>query len=419
MKNTASGSSGPTSVVCLIQPVADATATYQISIPIRICISFTQTALSTKAYSTPTTQQIEAVPGWNPPWLPGHALIRRPAEANLPFKYSGFANDALEGVACSYDPSTLAAFAAYKGVDASQVTVDKLSGEWKKDWQLFNMELYARVCDVWNEETKKVDPNVKTVNTASTYGPMTFAGLTPVESMTWARSLDFNMPQWYGGNYYGTLFADSLKEGEAAGVYGKANGGIDLIPLLDVSMGTDMIDTVALRFAVLDYLSSSKSIKGVGYYIANHAFTDAKCMVGLSRVHTLIAEIEDFYADGTRDDSLVKVTQLPADESPIVRMDADGKQVMVKPKVTNSVRVHKLGKGGRIALITVLTYNDPGTAGIGGRASLEINKKMLPQGGKNLVLIDRLTGRKQPLPDKITVDTRKTNNIAVYEIAAK
>ena len=44
---------------------------------------------------------------------------------------------------------------------------------------------------------------------------------------------------------------------------------------------------------------------------------------------------------------------------------------------------------------------------------------MLPGGGKNLVLIDRLTGRKQPLPDKITVDTRKTKNVAVYEIAAK
>ena len=109
-----------------------------------------------------------------------------------------------EWLAVMIHPS-LAAFAAFKGVDASQVTLDKLSGEWKKDWQLFNMELYARVCDIWNEETKKVDPNVKTVNTASTYGPYV-EGFTPAENMKWARSIDYNMPQWYADNYYGTQF---------------------------------------------------------------------------------------------------------------------------------------------------------------------------------------------------------------------
>ena len=51
--------------------------------------------------------------------------------------------------------------------------------------------------------------------------------------------------------------------------------------------------------------------------------------------------------------------------------------------------------------------------------SLSINKKLLPGGGRNLVLIDRLTGRRQPLPDKILVDTTETKNVAVYEIAAK
>ena len=341
--------------------------------------------------------------------------IKRPIEQNLPFKTSGLVNDALEGVVYSYDPSTLAAFAAYKGVDASEVTKEKLWGEWKKDWLLFNMDLYTRVVDAWTEKAREVNPDVKMVNTASTYGPH-FEGFTPKESMKWARSVDYNMPQWYTADYYGAAFADYIKEGEAAGVYGKANGGTDLIPLLNLSMGAELVDPLSQRFKILDFFSGSKSIKGVGYYIGSLAYTDAKCMVGLSKVHTLIADIEDFYADGVRDDSLVRVTEVSDDESLVPGMDLDGQQIMVKPKITNSVRVHKLGKDGRIALITVITYNEQG---LGGRASLEINKKMLPNDGKDLVLINRLTGKKQPLPDKITVDTRKTNNVAVYEIAEK
>ena len=344
-------------------------------------------------------------------------VLRRPAKANLPFKYSGLVNDGLEGMPISYDTSTLAAFAAYKGVDVSHVTIDKLSGEWKKDWQLFNMYLYTRIVDIWTEQARQVDPDVKMVNTASTYGPH-FEGFTPKENMKWARPIDYNMPQWYASNYYGALFADSVKEGDAAGVYGKANGGTDLIPLL-LSAAGEFEDPAALRFKALDFFSGSKSVKGVGYYIANFAFSDAKYMVGLSGVHTLISEIEDFYADGIRDDSVVKVTQLPAGEPQVLGMDLDGQQIIVRPKASNSVRVHKLNKGGRIALITVISYNDQGKPGIGGRVSLEINKKMLPNDGKNLVLIDRLTGRKQPLPDKIMVDTKKTKNVAVYEIAAK
>ena len=92
-----------------------------------------------------------------------------------------------------------------------------------------------------------------------------------------------------------------------------------------------MVEPTALRFQVLDYFSGSKSIKGVGYYIATYAFTDAKCMVAFSGLHTLIADIEDFYADGARDDSLVKVTNC---RGRIINpgMDADGKQVTVSQR---------------------------------------------------------------------------------------
>ena len=346
-------------------------------------------------------------------------LLRRPAEANLPFRYSGLVNDGLEGLYNSYDPSTLAAFASFKGVDVSQVTIDKLSGEWNKDWQSFNMELYAKILDIWAEQARQVDPNVKMVNTAYTYGPGGFGDLSPVEAMKWARSMDYNMPQWYAGNYYGTAYADQIKEGDALGVNVKAKGGTELIPLLNLSMGAELEDPEALRFKALDFFSGSKSVKGVGYYVGGFGFADAKYMVGISKVHTLIAEIEDFYADGTRDDSLVKVTQLPDAGVLIPGMDLEGKQIEVKPKAYSSVRVHKLNKGGRIALITVISYNDQGKVGIGDSLSLKINKEMLSKNGRNLVLINRLTGNKQSLPDEITVDTKNTKNVAVYEIAAK
>ena len=345
--------------------------------------------------------------------------VKRPIEQSLPAKYTGLVNDGLEGMHSSYDPSTLAAFAVFKGVDVSQVTIDKLSGEWKKDWQLFNMDLYTRVVDIWAEQARQVDPNVKIVNTAGTYGPGGFGDLSTAESMKWARSVDYNMPQWYAGHYYGSGYTDLIKQGEAAGVFGKENGGVDLIPLLNLSMGSYTEDPATLRFQMLDYFSYSKSVKGVGYYVGTYAFADAKCIVGLSKNHTLIAEIEDYYADGVRDDNLVKVTQLPTDVPLLPGMDLEGKQIMVRPKPSSDVRVHKLNKDGRIDLITVISYNDQGKPGIGDRISLEINKKMLPQGGKNMVLINRLTGKKQPLPDKITVDTKKTNNVAVYEIAEK
>ena len=127
------------------------------------------------------------------------------------------------------------------------------------------------------------------VITAYTYGPSGFDALTPAERMKWARSMDYNMPQWYAGGYYSTMYADMIKECDDAGVNSKAKGGADLFP--------------------------------------------------------------------------------------------------------------NLNKDGRKALITVISYNDQGNPGIGGRVSLEVNKKMLPQCGKDLVVINRLTGRKQPLPE--------------------
>jgi len=340
-------------------------------------------------------------------------VLDRPARMKLPFKYTGIVNDSLEGMYLSYDPSTLAAFAAYKGVDIVQVTVDKLSGDWKKDWQLFNMGLYTKLVDLWSEESRKVNPSIKMVNTANTYGPSGFDSLTPVENMKWAKHIDYNMPQWYASGYFGDAYVNFVTDGDAAGLFGKAKGGTDLMPLLNLSMGAELEDPLTFRFQLLSYLSSSKAIKGVGYYIGTNGFTDARFMVGLSKVHTMIADIEDYYAEGVRADNLVSVTKTAGDETLIPGMDAEGKQVMIKPDVTNRVRVHMLGKKGRIALITVISYSNQR---VGSKMTLNINMKMLPKGGKGLTLIDRLSGKRQPLTGKIAVDTNKTRNAAVYEI---
>jgi len=93
-----------------------------------------------------------------------------------------------------------------------------------------------------------------------------------------------------------------------------------------------------------------------------------------------------------------------------------GNQAMVKPDTSTHARVHRLDKGSRIALITVITHCEQA---VGAKLKLIINKKLLPNNGKGLVLIDRLTGRKRALPDKIEADTNKTRNVAVFEITER
>ncbi|MDO8586797.1 MAG: hypothetical protein Q7T82_07110 [Armatimonadota bacterium] len=341
---------------------------------------------------------------------------RRPVEKGLPFRYSGFINDGLEGMPYSYDASTLAAFAAYKGVAPTEVTLGKLDGEWKRDWILFNMDLYTGVIDVWTAEMRRADPNVKIVNTADTYGPAGFQELTAAERMKWARSLDYNMPQWYAANYYGSAYLDQLKQGEAEKVFGRSNGGTDVIPLLYLSMGGRLENPQALRFKILDMCSAGNSVKGIGYYIGTYAFVDAKFMVGLSHAHTLLADVEDYYADGVREDSLVKLSPALSPAGLIPGMDMEGNQAMIKPQLATTARVHRLKKGAGIALITVLTHSEQG---LGEKVTLRIDRKRLPNQGRGLVLIDRLTGRRSPLVDTISVDTAKSTNAAVFEIAAK
>ena len=160
-------------------------------------------------------------------------------------------------------------------------------------------------------------------------------------------SIDFNMPLWYGGDYHGRLYADYVKEGAICleGI-GKSNGGTDLIPLLNLSMGADLVDP----YSVAVYSIGSNTLReqvsqGCGYYIGTNAFADAKCTAAFSKVHTLIADIEDFYADGARDDSLVKVTQLASGGHAVMGTDPAGNQAMVDPESHKQCARAQAGQG--------------------------------------------------------------------------
>ena len=85
-------------------------------------------------------------------------------------------SDALESVSYSHDRSTLSAFATFKGGRHESGDHGEAVRRLEEDWQLFNMNLYARVVNIWNERTKQVDPSVKTILTANTYGPSGFDG---------------------------------------------------------------------------------------------------------------------------------------------------------------------------------------------------------------------------------------------------
>jgi hypothetical protein len=113
-------------------------------------------------------------------------------------------------------------------------------------------------------------------------------------------------------------------------------------------------------------------------------------MVDLSAVHTLLADIEDYYADGVRDDGLVKLSS-----------------------ASSIFRVHRLNRDARIALITVLTH-----VGKGEPLTIEIDMKKLPNEGKGLNVIDMLTGRRTPLGPMLKIDTNTTGHTAVYEITS-
>lgn len=340
-------------------------------------------------------------------------LIRRPEELQLPFRYSGFITDALEDFYPSYDPTTLADFARKAGLDSAQVTAASVNGPYHKQWVAYNNALYAQVAARLAEALREVSPQINMVNTAGPFGAQHGATDLPLaEQMTWGRAYNYNMPQWYSLRYFGSLYSDFISQGEAAKVYGKENGYPDVIPLLCNSMGVCTESLICLRFKVIDLVSTSPVVKGIGYYIGTNAFADAQWMVGVSRIHTLLADVEDYYANGKREDALVKCKKIPEGIKPIEGRDESGQQTTLIPTVDTACRVHVLNQKGRRALITLISHCNQG---VGEKLRLTLDLKGMGATRKTF-LYDHLSGRKLPLTPTVNVDTTASGSLTLLEV---
>ncbi len=339
--------------------------------------------------------------------------ITRPRDLGLPYRHSGFITDALEGLYFSYDPATLADFARQKGIDPAEATVANVNGKYRMEWISYNNALYARVAANLAAALREVDPSLKVINTASPFGPIGSYELPRREQMEWARTYDYTMPQWYSLRYFGSLYSDTIELGTREKLYGRGNGYADVIPLLCNSMGTCTEDLSCIRFKVFDLISASPHVKGIGYYIGTNAFADARWMVGISRVHTLLADVEEYYAQGTRRDRLARFVKLPGGIKKIEGMDDEGRQTTLTPKVETACRVHTLRKGGRLALITLISHCNQR---VGEKGRLRLDLKALGATPGKAVLFNHLTGKTLPLRPEITVDTNATGSLALLEV---
>lgn len=340
--------------------------------------------------------------------------LKRPEEIGLSYRNGGFITDALEGVPLSYDKTTLADFAKQAGLDPATVTVAALRGPLHRQWQAYNMKLYAQAAANLAQALRQVYPKVSVVSTAGSYGPGGMGELSLAEQASWATAYDYTMPQWYAMGFYGDRYYTELRRGVQEKVYGRANGHAEVIPLLFLSMGAGIEDTINLRFKTFDLLSASPEVKGVGYYIGTKAFADAKTMLGLSRLHTILAGVEDYYMAGQPDASgAVAFEPEPVGVAPRPAIDAEGKQTTVTPQVETTVRVHRLGREGRVALLTVISHSKQG---VGEKGNLRLDlRKLGAQPGRD-VIFDHLTGRTMALTNVLPVDTNHGGNMALLEI---
>ncbi len=288
-----------------------------------------------------------------------------------------------------------------------------LQGKLNPLWISYNNELYALVVRNFAEALHKVDPNAMVVNTHGDFGPGGAHSLPRKEQMEWAKYADITMPQWYGMREYSFEYDDLIIQGDTEKLYGKVNGYTDVIPLLNVSMGAGLEDPMNFRFKMFDFISTSPAVKGVGYYVGTNAFTDGKYMVQMSGVHTLLADVEEYYAKGARADSAATFAQQPGGVQPIVGMDEQGQQMTVTPEVATAVRVHTLGSGGRAALLTVISHCN---RGVGESGTIRLDLRRLGVDPARYVLIDHIGQTVAPLTATVAVDTTK-HNMALLEIA--
>lgn len=343
--------------------------------------------------------------------------LARPQKAGLPYRNTGFINDGLEVLVFSYDETTLRDFAKRAEIARDSFTKEDLQKRLNKEWTSYNLELYTECVKLWKNELNSVSPSAITVNTAGTFGPFRLEKHGINDRMRWGQEVTYQMPQWYGPfRYYGSHFSNELRSGLEKKVYGSHNGFADVIPLIQVSQGSNLDQPEAIRFKIFDFLSTSPIVKGIGFYIASHAFSDALTMVGISRATTLISEVEDYYIDGASRPELVKF--ISKGKPPLVdTLDKNGNAIRETASVESSVRLHTLSDRGRVALITVVSHCNSGR--IGQEGMLRISPGLFedyqnPE--SELVLLDHLNKKLIPFSTEIAIDTGKTGNMILLEI---
>jgi hypothetical protein len=334
-------------------------------------------------------------------------MLNRPRDQKLPHTYEGFINDGLEALVISYDRSTLQDFAAKHALDPNTVTVADLKEKFKVQWLAYNLDLYEQAMTHWVTALREINPQVKAVITAGSFGPIGASGPElPITVQTeWTKLVNFTMPQWYGTmRFYNSHWHDQLTKGLQEKVYGRENGRADVIPLLSISMGSGLEDPLNLRFKMFDFLSTSSVVKGIGYYIAANGFADGQFMVGLSEAHTLLADVEDFYASGIKRDQLARY---------------EPENALKSAEIKTTVRVHTLAGPDRIALLTVISHS---IAGRGEEGTVYLSNEFLAQkiGTRlDLVILDHLSKKTIPFAAQFKVDTRPTSNMALLEVVSK
>ncbi len=323
--------------------------------------------------------------------------LDRPRTLGLAFRYTGFITDGLEAVRPSYDESTLRVFAAAEGLPSVASAALVASGSLRQHWQSFNLALYTRAAENLAEAIRSVDPLAAVVNTAGPYGPSGAADLGLKEQASWSRAYTYTMPQWYATGYYGKHNHRELVRGIGEGIYGRRSGHADVIPLFNLSAGRALEQPQNLRFRAFDLTSTSDVVKGIGYYRGVSAFADATTLVGLSEISTLLADVEDYYVLGQPGDG---ATFEPSRRT-------------FPAKVDTTVRVHRLGIGGRKVLLTVLSHSDRGG---GESGTLRMDLDRLGADRARDVLVDHLGKTTTSLAAAVELDTSRTGSMALLEI---
>lgn len=343
-----------------------------------------------------------------------YRLLKRPDIVGLP-PYAGVINNAQESLSVSYDPATLKEFAEQRNLPLKEMTPANLNGKYKTQWMMYNQRLFNEICVLWAKKMRETVPGIKLANSLGPYGPNNSRMLPPANRIEWGQKYyDYKMPQMYGR--YGSGYLNRLNDGLKRKLYGKENGYVDIVPVLLVSMGEVLHHHRHLRFAVIDLLSYSKCVKGIAYYMGQYAFADAKIMLEISRINTLVARLEDYFIDGKRIDGFSSFVSLRKDKK-VRTMDAAGYTTMAKIKITTDTRLHLLNKDGRIALVTVFSRSWPPVVKYGDEGFVRFNLPKLLPGKKysDYRIIDWINNKVYPCQPRIKLNTTD-GHLGIFEI---